>query len=81
MRIVQFHQLHWEKKMTRSDEKIVKKRFDLNLRSMMSLFKAVIEKVKFFFAVSSLRISVHPVLTRDSELAAVSFTLPIRSIK
>ena len=47
----------------------------------MSLFKAVIEKVKFFFAVSSLRISVHPVLTRDSELAAVSFTLPIRSIK
>lgn len=45
---------------------------------MISRLSAVMENVKFFFAVSSLRISVHPVLTKDSELAAVSFTLPIR---
>ena len=52
----------------------------LNLRSMISLLRAVIEKVKFFFAVSSFLISMQPVLTMDSELAAVALTLPMRSI-
>ena len=51
-----------------------------DLRNIISLFKAVIEKVRFFFAVSSLRISMQPVLTIDSELAAVSLTLPILSM-
>ena len=46
----------------------------------MSLLRAVIENVKFFFAVSSFLISMHPVLTIDSELAAVALTLPMRSI-
>jgi len=47
---------------------------------MISLFRAVMENVKFFFAVSSLRISMQPVFTIDSELAAVCLTVPIRSI-
>ena len=47
---------------------------------MINLFNEVIEKVMFFFAVSSFLISVHPTLTIDSESAAVSFTLPIFSI-
>ena len=51
------------------------------LQSIMSFFRAVIEKVRFFFAVSSFLISVQPVLTNDSELAAVSLTLPMRSIR
>ena len=47
---------------------------------MMSLFNDVMEKVIFFFAVSSFLISVHPTLTIDSESAAVSFTLLILSM-
>ena len=51
-----------------------------NLLSMISLFNEVIEKVMFFFAVSSFLISVQPTFTIDSESAAVSLTLPIFSI-
>ena len=47
---------------------------------MISLLSEVIEKVMFFFAVSSFLISVQPTLTIDSESAAVSFTLPIFSM-
>jgi len=52
----------------------------VDLRSIISFFRAVIEKVRFFFAVSSFRISVQPVFTNYSELAAVSLTLLILSI-
>ena len=52
----------------------------INLLSMISLLSEVIEKVMFFFAVSSFLISVQPTLTIDSESAAVSFTLPIFSM-
>ena len=47
---------------------------------MISRFSEVIENVMFFFAMSSFLISVQPPLTIDSESAAVSFTLAIRSI-
>ena len=47
---------------------------------MISRFNEVIEKVMFFLAMSSFLISVQPPFTIDSESAAVSFTLAIRSI-
>ena len=50
------------------------------LLSMISRFNDVIENVMFFFAVSSFLISVQPPFTIDSESAAVSLTLAIRSI-
>ena len=51
-----------------------------DLLSMINRFKEVIENVMFFFAVSSFLISVQPPFTIDSESAAVSLTLAIRSI-
>ena len=45
---------------------------------MMSLLSEVIEKVIFFLAESSFRISAHPFLTIASAPAAVDLTFPIR---